>query len=610
MRDLVATLLRPYRCTVALILVATGVDTAMGLAAPWPLKIVLDNVIQDREPPAWLAAVAAWLPGTPVVRLAALAGIFTVAIAAVGALASYVDNYFTESLGQWIANDLRVRLYNHLQHLSLAYYDTHPTGRLISTLSDDVDTIQSFAASSTLSILVDLLAVGGMLAVMFWLDWDFALVAVAVSPFLILFVRRFRKAVKKATREARKRQSELLEVMQQGLTSMRVVNAFDRQDVEEKRLASASREVVDAALKARRVKSLLSPVVAVIVSCTTAFVLWRGASLVAAGAMTIGSLTVFLAYLAKFFKPVQDLAKMSGSIAQAAVGIERARGILEIEMTIPERAGAREPGALEGWITFDHVAFGYDPSVPVLEDVSFSIEPGQSVGIVGATGSGKSTLVSLVPRLYDVTGGRVLLDGVDVRDYKLDELRERIAFVLQDTMLFRGTIRENIAYGRPGATMAEIVEAAKLANAHDFITRMPDGYDTAVGEQGLTLSGGQRQRIGIARALVRDARIVILDEPTAALDAESESAVVEALERLKQGRTVITIAHRLSTIRNADAIVVLQDGRVAQKGTHEELLRSGGLYAELYRLQITATKSPKAPKTRSLHVLPMVARAS
>ena len=610
MRDLVATLLRPYRGTVALILVATGVDTAMGLAAPWPLKIILDNVIQDHKPAAWLAAVAAWLPGTPVVRLAALAGIFTVAIAAVGALASYVDNYFTESLGQWIAYDLRVRLYNHLEHLSLAYYDTHPTGTLISTLSDDIDTIQSFAASSTLSILVDLLAVGGMLALMFWLDWDFALVAVAVSPFLLLFVRRFRKAVKKATREARRRQSELLEVMQQGLTSMRVVNAFDRQDVEEKRLASASREVVDAALKARRVKSLLSPVVAVIVSCTTAFVLWRGASLVAAGAMTTGSLTVFLAYLAKFFKPVQDLAKRSGSIAQAAVGIERVRGILEIEMTIPERPGAREPGVLEGWITFDHVAFSYDPSAPVLQDVSFSIEPGQSVGIVGATGSGKSTLVSLVPRLYDVTGGRVLLDGVDVRDYKLDELRERIALVMQDTVLFRGTIWENIAYGRPRATMAEIVEAAKLANADDFITRMPDGYDTAVGEKGLTLSGGERQRIGIARALVREARILILDEPTAALDAESESAVVEALERLKKGRTVITIAHRLSTVRNADAIVVLQDGRVAQKGTHEELLRCGGLYAELHRLQITATKSPKTPKTRSLYVLPTVARAS
>ncbi|HWE25566.1 MAG TPA: ABC transporter ATP-binding protein, partial [Myxococcales bacterium] len=429
-------------------------------------------------------------------------------------------------------------------------------------------------------------------------------------PLLLLFVRRFRKAVKKATREARKRQSELLEVMQQGLTSMRVVNAFDRQDVEEKRLASASRGVVDAALKARRVKSLLSPAVAVIVSCTTAFVLWRGASLVAAGTMTVGSLTVFLAYLAKFFKPVQDLAKMSGSIAQAAVGIERVRGILEIEMTIPERPGAREPGDLEGRITFDHVAFSYDRSAPVLQDVSLSIEPGQSVGIVGATGSGKSTLVSLVPRLYDVTGGRVLLDGVDVRDYKLDELRERIAFVLQDTVLFRGTIWENIAYGRPGATMAEIVEAAKLATAHDFITRMPDGYDTVVGEKGLTLSGGQRQRIGIARALVRDSRILILDEPTAALDAESESAVVEALERLKKGRTVITVAHRLSTIRNADTIVVLQEGRVAQKGTHEELLRYGGLYAELYRLQITATKSAQTPKTRSLHVVPMVARAS
>jgi ABC-type multidrug transport system fused ATPase/permease subunit len=610
---LVAALLRPYRGWVALILVATGVETAMSLAAPWPLKIVLDNVVDGREPPGWLGAAAGLLPGDGVLRLAAVAAIATVAIAFLSALASYVDNYFTESVGQWIANDLRVRVYDHLEHLSLAYYDTHPTGALLSTISDDIDTIQGFASSSTLSIFIDLLAIAGMLSVMFWLSWDFALVAVAVAPFLLLFVARFRKEVKKATREVRRRQSDLLEVVQQGLESMRVVNAFGRQDVEEKHLADASAEAVKAALKARRVKSLLSPVVAVTVSCCTAFVLWRGASLVLSSAMTAGSLTVFLAYLAKFFKPVQDLAKMSGSIAQAAVGIERVRGILDIDMSIPERPDAREPGKLTGRVEFDRVGFAYDPAAPVLKDVSFSIAAGQSVGIVGPTGTGKSTVVSLIPRFYDPTAGRVLVDGVDVRDYKLEPFRDQIGFVLQDTILFRGTVRDNIAYGRPEATEAEIVEAARLANAHDFITRMPKGYDTAVGEKGFTLSGGERQRIGIARALVRNAPILILDEPTAALDSESERWVVEALERLMKGRTVITIAHRLSTIRDAHTILVLEGGRVAEQGTHAELVALGGIYAGLHRIQAGsggATAAPGAePQGRSLHVIPVSARS-
>ena len=608
MTGVITALLRPYRGSVALILCATGVETAAGLLAPWPLKIVLDNVIDHRPPPAWLSVCSRWAPGAGALRLALLSALFMVAIATVGALASWADNYFTESVGQWIANDLRVRVYNHLEHLSLAYYDTHPTGALISTISDDIDTIRDFAASSSLSIFVDLLSIGGMLAIMFWLKWDFALIALAVSPFLVLFVVRFRREVKKATREVRRRQSEMLDVVQQGLTSMRVVSAFGQQDSEIERLALASREAVNAALKARRVKSMLAPVVSVIVASCTAFVLWRGASLAVTGAMTAGSLTVFLAYLAKFFKPVQDLAKLSGTMAQAAVGVERVRGILEIDMSIPERPDARDPGALAGTIRFDHVAFGYDPLQPVLKDVSFSIRAGQSIGIVGASGSGKSTLVSLLPRLYDVTGGRLLIDGVDVRDYKLDALRERIAFVLQETALFLGSIRDNIAYGRPDASFAEIVEAAKLANAHEFITRLPNGYHTLVGEKGATLSGGERQRIGIARALIRDAPILILDEPTSALDSESERAVVEALDRLKSGRTVITIAHRLSTLRDVDSIVVLQDGRVAEKGTHDQLVLRGGLYAELYRGQ--AARFESEPDTRSFHVIPVPAGAA
>lgn len=586
MGRLIAELLRPYRGWLAIILLATVIETAMGLAAPWPLKIVLDNVVGGEQLPGWLRPAASWLPGEGLMRNAAFAAISAVIIAAFGALASYLDNYYTESVGQWVANDLRVRVYDHLEHLPLAYYDTHPTGNLLSTIVDDIATIQSFASSATLGIFVDLLTIAGMLGLMFWLDWDFALIAVGVAPFLLLFVMRFRKAVKKATREVRRRESDMVGVVQQGLESIRVVNAFGRQELEEEHLAEASRAAVQAALNARRVKSLLSPVVAVTVSFCTAFVLWRGASLVLASAMTAGSLTVFLSYLHKFFKPVQDLAKMSGTIAQAAVGVERVRGILDIDMSIPERPDAREPRRIEGAIEFDRVAFAYDAASPVLKSVSFSIAAGQFVGIVGATGTGKSTVVSLIPRFYDPTAGRILIDGIDVRDYKLQGMRDQIGFVLQDTVLFRGTVRENIAYGRPGASEKEIVEAARLANAHEFIGRMPHGYATQVGERGLTLSGGERQRIGIARTIIRNSPILILDEPTAALDSESEELVIEALERMMKGRTVITIAHRLSTIRDADKIVVLKDGFVAEQGTHAELLAFGGEYALLHRIQL------------------------
>jgi len=306
--------------------------------------------------------------------------------------------------------------------------------------------------------------------------------------------------------------------------------------------------------------------------------------------MTVGSLTVFLSYLKDFFKPVKDLAKMSGTIAQAVVGMERVCGILDIDLTIPERSDARDPGKLAGAIQFDHVAFAYDPAVRVLKDVTFSIVTGQFVGIVGTTGGGKSTIASLIPRFYDATSGKVFIDGVDVRDYRLQPLRDQMAFVLQDTVLFRGTVRDNIAYGRPDATEDEIIEAARLASAHEFIARMPLGYDTLLGDRGLTLSGGERQRIGIARAIIRNSPILILDEPTAALDTESEKVVIEAIERLMKGRTVITIAHRLSTIRDADKIIVLDRGVVAEQGTHEELLAHGGLYAQLHRTQVGASR--------------------
>ena len=586
--SLVLELIRPYNKWLLVIFLAMLLETAMSLLGPWPLKIIIDNVVGHHPLPEWLGWIKDLPFETDKMAIAGAAAIGLVMIALIGGIAGYIDNYYTESVAQYVANDLRQKVYHHLQRLSLSYYDSHQIGNILSTITSDVSTIQGFASSALLSILIDALTIIGMLGLMFYMNWDFALVAVAVTPLLLLFVARFKTAVKKATHEVRAEQSTMVSVLQQGLESVRAVKAFDRQDLEETHLKDVSMDTVKASLRARKVKSLLSPVVALIVSGCTAFVLWRGTHLVLIGAMTLGGLTVFLSYLAKFFKPVQDLAKMTTSIAQASVALERIQAILDTDTVIPQKTNAKIPENVQGHIEFEHVAFSYDPESPVLSDVHFSIKAGQRIGICGPTGGGKSTVVSLIPRFYDPTKGRVLIDGVDITEYQLHGdtgLRDQIAFVLQDTVLFFGTVRDNIAYGKQGATQEEIEAAAKMANADEFISKMAHGYDTMVGERGLTLSGGQRQRIGIARAIIRNSPILILDEPTAALDTESEKLVMEALERLMKGRTVIIIAHRLSTIRDADKIVVLKGGYVAEQGTHDELVARNGIYAELYHIQ-------------------------
>jgi ABC-type multidrug transport system fused ATPase/permease subunit len=591
---LIRELIRPYRGKLLIILAAMLVETAMSLANPWPLKIIIDNVIDHhRLPQALDDIVRPMLDGGHKLQVAGLAALAFVVIALIGALASYIDNYYTESVGQYVAHDLRLRTYHHLQKLSLGYYNTHQTGALLSTITTDIETIQDFASSSTLDILIDMLTIVSMLGLMFWLNWDFTLIAVAVTPFMLFFISRFKKAVKKATHQVRKEESEIVAVVQQGLESMQVIEAFGRQDMEQQALAQVSHATVNAALKARQVKSLLSPIVTITTAACTAIVLWRGASLILRDVMTVGALTVYLSYLNKFFKPVKDLATTTNAIAQAAVGVDRVKAILDTDTILPEKVDALSPRFLKGEVTFEHVAFGYNPETPVLKDVCFNIQPGEMVGIVGPTGSGKSTVVSLIPRFYDPTSGSVKIDGRDVREYKLNALREQIGYVLQDTVLFRGTILDNIAFGRPTATREEIVEAARLANADEFISKMPKGYDTMVGERGSTLSGGQRQRIGIARVMVRNSPILLLDEPTAALDSESEKLVIEALERLMKGRTVITIAHRLMTIRDSNKIIVINDGVVAESGTHAELMALNGIYAGLHHTQFDA-ESAKA----------------
>jgi ABC-type multidrug transport system fused ATPase/permease subunit len=590
MTGLLLEVARPYRRWLAVILASMLLETLASLATPWPLKIVIDYAVGHRRMPTWVAAAVGPAIASNAAALAVAAAAVLVVFAIVGGVASYVDNYYTESVGQWVANDLRLRIYEHLENLSFRYYDTHETGALLSTMTDDVATIQDFVSSDALDILVDFTTLVGMLALMFWLDWRFALIVVAITPMLLLAIARFRRAIKTATRERRRRESDVVAVVQSGLASVRTIQALGAQQIEDARLGEASRAAVTSALHARRIKSLLSPLISVVVALCTAIVLWRGTDLALAGAMTVGSLTVFLAYLARFFKPVEDLAKMTNAVAQTHVALERIVDLLDVDMIVQERAGAVDPPIFRGAIDLNRVAFAYRPDAPVLTDITLSIRAGTFVAVVGPTGSGKSTVASLIPRFYDPSAGQIRIDGTDVREYTLRGLRRQIAFVMQETVLFTGTIRDNIAYGRHDATDADIIKAAQLANADEFIARLPDGYSTMVGERGATLSGGQRQRIGIARAFIRDAPILILDEPTASLDPESEQLVMDGLRRLMSGRTVLMITHRLNTLSQADQIVVVKGGVVAERGTHGDLLARDGMYASLYRANSDMSK--------------------
>ncbi len=575
-----ARLVRPYLKWLLIVGAAMAVETTTTLAAPWPLKIVLDSVFDGRPLPEWLGALFGGSPDRLTLLNIAAGG--TVVIALLQAASAYVTAYFTVSIGQWIAHDLRQSVYAHLHRLSMSYYDHQQVGPLISTITDDINTVQDFASTSLLDLLIDSLTIVGMLAIMLSINWRFTVVALAVTPLLLVFVVRLRGVIRKATHDVRRRQSEIVSIVQEGLSSIRVVKAFAQGGFERQRLATKSRESVEAALYARRVRSLLGPVVTALTAIGTAAVLWFGAREVLAGAMTAGALVVFITYLGRLFRPIQALARASTNFAQAAVGLERVRMVLDADERLPRHPEARRLDRVDGRVEFRGVTFGYQPGRPVLRDVSFVAEPGQLIGLVGPSGGGKSTLVALIPRFYDPDSGGVFIDDGDVRTFTIRSLRRQIAFVLQETQLFHAPVWQNIAYGRLEATRDEIVEAARLARAHWFIEALPEGYDTLVGQGGMTLSGGQRQRIGIARALVRDAPILVMDEPTSGLDAESERQVFEGLARLREGRTTFVIAHNLATVRNADCILVLDQGRIVERGRHEDLIALGGTYARMH----------------------------
>jgi ATP-binding cassette subfamily B protein len=580
----IVDLFRPHWKALTIALVAVLGETLTDILEPWPIKIVVDNILQSKPLAGRLGDLVTRLFGDNPYAVVNFAVAAVGTIAVVGALSSYFEKYLTTSVSQWVGHDLRRTLYHHIQRLSLAEHDQSRSGDLITRVTSDIEAVQDFINSALLGMLVNVMTLVGMIGVMFYLNWRFTLIALSVSPVLFLVVYYFTRRIKKASRAVRKKEGELLSIVEEVLTSIRVVQAFAREDYEQQRFESESLANVEAGLEARSVKATLAPVVEVIVAIGTCLVLGYGARLALAGELSAGVLILFLLYLGKMYKPMRDLSKMTDTVSKAVVGYERIREVLEIESRVRDLPGARRAPKFKGRITFDHVSFRYGDK-EVVKDVSFTIEAGQVAAIVGPSGTGKTTLVSLIPRFYDPEAGSVSIDGTDVRKYQLKSVRDQISFVLQDTLLFRATIWENIAYGRPDASPKAIRRAAELADAHQFIEDMPEGYDTMVGERGATLSGGQRQRIAIARAIIRDTPILILDEPTSGLDASSEQSVIGALDNLMKGRTAVVIAHHLNSIRHADVIFVVKDSELVEQGTHDSLVASEGVYAELYKLQ-------------------------
>ncbi len=560
-------------------------EGAANLLEPWPLKFVFDSFSHSWPTHGWLSPWIQSVAGSDRVAILKFAAAAVIGIAVLDAVCLYAEKYLTTSVGQWVMHDLRRLLYAHIQHLSLGYHTQRQTGELISRLTGDIDAIQSFIVSSLLGSVVDAITLAGMVAIMLHLNWRFTLIALSVAPLLFAVTYSYTRRSKMASREVRKKESEIVSRLQEVLSSIGLVKALAREDYEQRRLEEDSEESVQIALRARSLKARLSPLVGLIVAAGTALVLWFGGRLVLAGTLSAGSLIVFIWYLGKMYKPMQDFAKMMDTYSKAAVGYERIREIFDTEPEVRDLPSALPAPPLRGEIEFDHVHFGYAPDQPVLKDVTFKIAPGEMMALVGPTGAGKTTIASLIGRFYDPDSGSVKIDGTDVRNFLQKSLRDQMSFVLQDSILFRASIWQNIAYGKPEATRAEIHRAAKLANAHEFIARLPEEYDTIVGERGVTLSGGQRQRIAIARAIIRDTPILIMDEPSTGLDAGSEKLVFEALERLMKGKTTIVIAHRFSTVRRADAIFLVKNGRIVESGKHEQLLKAGGLYAMLYELQ-------------------------
>jgi ATP-binding cassette subfamily B protein/subfamily B ATP-binding cassette protein MsbA len=553
---------------------------------PWPLKVLVDNILGGKPMPEGLARLIQVLPGA-----GGAEGLLTWCVA--GTVVLFLLGWglglaaanANISLGQRMTYDLAGDLFGHLQRLSLRFHSRKAVGDSIRRVTSDSGCAAIIVRDALLPVLTSGSALIVMFVIMWQLDPVLTLLALAVVPYMIFIFRRYARPMLERSYEQDEAEGRTYAVVEQTMAAIPVVQAFGREDHGNRRFRESTSATLTAALAATNVQLRFKVLMGLATAVGAAVVLWVGVSHALDGRLSVGSILVFLAYLGSLYEPLESLMYLSSTIQGAGGGARRVLEVLGEEPEVRDRPGAAALGAVAGHVALEAVTFGYEPGRPVLRGVGLEARPGQTVALVGATGAGKTTLAGLVPRLFDPWQGRVLLDGRDVRGLRLRDLRDRVALVPQEPFLFPLSVADNIAYGRPGASRDDVEVAARAANAHDFIARLPQGYDTVVGERGATLSGGERQRLAIARALLKDAPVLVLDEPTSALDAQTEALVLGALARLMRGRTTLVIAHRLSTVRLADRIVVLHRGEVAEAGTHDELLAHGGLYRRHHELQ-------------------------
>jgi ATP-binding cassette, subfamily B, bacterial len=561
----------PYRRVLLLGAALAALEVVIQLAQPWPLRYIVDEVL---------------VPGrtSQVDQVLGLAVLALVSIVALGAVVDYWSTRLLSSAGLHLANDLRLAVFDHLQRLSLRFHGQHRVGDLTARTTGDVDRTQELLVQSLAVLAPNALLIGGMLTVMCLIDLQLTLLAMTVTPLLAVVTYRATVALKKAARRARKADGEVAGAATETLSAIQLVQAYSLERVQSQRFAERNGASLSAGLEAVRLQARFSPVVDLTGALSTVVVLWVGAHRVLDGRMDLGVLLVFVSYLGSLYKPVKALSKLSTTLSKGTAAAERVIAVLELAPHVSEVRHPRLTPRLRGQVSWHNVSHTYGRE-QVLHDVNLTVEAGETLAIVGPTGAGKSTLVALIPRLLDPTSGVVRVDGVDVREVSLRSLRIQVSLVLQDSVLFSGSLYDNIAAGRPGASDAAVRNAAQQALVDEFAARLPNGLNTVVGERGADLSGGQRQRIAIARAILRDSPILILDEPTAALDATSEQQLVAALDNLPSGRTTLIIAHRLSTIRNADRIAAMDRGAVVQVGTHDQLITSDGVYQRLMNAQ-------------------------
>lgn len=560
--------IKPYMHRLLFAMVCTIMAAAGNLYIPWIIKDMIDEVLADKN-----GTMLNWIAAS------------IIAIFIVRGLFWYGQNYLMSYVGQSVIIDIRAAVFKKLQRLSVSFYDKNKTGTIMSYVTNDVNALQSAMVENTIEMITEGFILIGSVVAMIYLDWRLTLFTVCTFPVVLWFMEFFGKKIRKTGGRIQECTADITSVLQESVASARVIKSFVREDYEVDRFDVENRANFRANMKNAQLMATLTPVVELVAAIGVTMIIWYGGNNVINGTITAGSLVAFLTYAVNISNPIKRLTRVIGNIQKALAAAQRVFMIIDMPEEIAESKDAKQLPEVSGKVEFQNVSFAYNDKGNVITDLSFSVKPGEVIAIVGPSGAGKSTIANLLPRFYDVNKGDIKIDGHSVREVTLDSLREQVGIVPQETMLFNGSVYNNILYGRLDATKEEIEAAAKAANAHDFIMQLTDGYETKLGDRGVNLSGGQRQRIAIARAILKNPRILILDEATSALDTESERVVQEALDRLMVGRTSFVIAHRLSTVKNADKILVLEKGNLVESGTHDELLALDGLYAHLYKIQ-------------------------